>query len=188
VIATDVRRWLVPVALAAALMLAAGACARPAPATPTPDAAPAPDAPREAGEAEAGEAEAAEAEEVQIGYGTQRREHTTGAVSSVDMESASRQYATRIDELLQGRVAGVRVFRTATGVSVRIRGTNSFYGSSEPLYVIDGTPVVISPDGTLPVAAGDVARIDVLKDAGSTAIYGSRGANGVILIRTKRAH
>ena len=96
-------------------------------------------------------------------------------------------HVSRIEELIAGRVAGVHVERTATGVSLRIRGTNTVLGQTEPLVVLDGQPL---PQGARELALinpADVARIEVLKDAGATAFYGMRGANGVLLITTKRA-
>jgi TonB-dependent SusC/RagA subfamily outer membrane receptor len=91
----------------------------------------------------------------------------------------------RIEELLRGRFPGVEVVTLpGGGMSVRIRGASS--ASSEPLYVLDGTPVQPEPGGALRwLSPNDVAKIEVLKDIGSTAFYGSRGANGVILITTK---
>jgi TonB-dependent SusC/RagA subfamily outer membrane receptor len=91
----------------------------------------------------------------------------------------------RIEELLRGRFAGVEVIPLpGGGMSVRIRGASS--ASSEPLYVLDGTPVQPEPGGALRwLSPNDVAKIEVLKDIGATAFYGSRGANGVILITTK---
>jgi TonB-dependent SusC/RagA subfamily outer membrane receptor len=81
---------------------------------------------------------------------------------------------------------GVDVVRQGGGFRVLIRGMGSITASSEPLYVIDGLPLTSGTGGMLGISPNDVARIDVLKDAGSTAIYGSRGANGVILITTRR--
>ena len=95
-----------------------------------------------------------------------------------------------LEQLLAGRVTGVTVARgNRGGISIRIRGPASFYLSSEPLYVVDGTPVAPEADGTLTwLNPQDIASIIVVKDAASTAIYGVRGANGVIVIRTKGAH
>lgn len=93
----------------------------------------------------------------------------------------------RAEELLVGRFPGVEVLPIpGGGVSVRIRGTTSVSLSTEPLYVIDGMPINAEPGGALKwLAPQDIARIEVLKDIGSTAFYGVRGANGVILITTK---
>lgn len=128
---------------------------------------------------------------VAVGYGTQDREQVSGAVASVSGEQISRQRATSIEELIRGRVAGVQVLRKQNGeYSVRIRGAGSFVGSGEPLFVIDGIPLAEHNVSTTiaTMSPNDVARIDVLKDAGTTAIYGTRGANGVILITTRRSN
>jgi len=87
-------------------------------------------------------------------------------------------------------VAGVTVTRTADGgISVRIRGQSSFYGNTEPLFVIDGLPIQPGPGGSLlGINPHDIASIEVLKDAASMAFYGVRGANGVILIKTKHSN
>lgn len=133
---------------------------------------------------------AAAEEEVEVGYGTQSRDRITGAIDTVSGEEV-RQRRTTDDlyDLLEGNVAGVVVNRTASGLQVRIRGTSSIYGSNEPLYVIDGTPVDPGPDGVLyAVNPYDVESITVLKDAAATSIYGSRGGNGVILITTRRGN
>ena len=126
---------------------------------------------------------------VSVGYGTQSRRDLTGSVSSLSGADIDRWRATRVEELLQGRVAGLQVSRTPSGeLSVRIRGASSFMSDAEPLFVVDGMPLMTH--GIMSAVAGispqDIERIDVLKDAGSTAIYGTQGANGVILIRTKR--
>lgn len=95
-----------------------------------------------------------------------------------------------LEQLLAGRISGVTVTRaTQGGISVRIRGPASFYLSSEPLYVIDGAPVDAGPGGTLTwLNPQDIASIMVLKDPASTGMYGVRGANGVVVIRTKGSH
>jgi TonB-dependent SusC/RagA subfamily outer membrane receptor len=92
---------------------------------------------------------------------------------------------TRVEEMLVG-IPGVQVTMLARGYSVRIRGASSFYGSTEPLYVVDGMPLSGSANGLLGISPHDVRRIEVLKDAGSLAMYGVRGGNGVVLITTKR--
>ena len=116
-------------------------------------------------------------------------EHGASAVSTLTEEELDDTRVTRVEQLLMGRFPGVEVMRISGGdFSVRIRGAKSFIGDGEPLYVIDGMP--INSRGFRLVLAGispnDVARIDVLKDAGATASYGSQGGNGVILISTKR--
>ena len=93
-----------------------------------------------------------------------------------------------MEELFAGRFPGVEVLRVPSGgISIRIRGASTLMGSSEPLYIIDGAKVQSGPGGLLFLDPGDISKIEVLKDIGSTAIYGSEGANGVILITTKRA-
>jgi TonB-dependent SusC/RagA subfamily outer membrane receptor len=105
-------------------------------------------------------------------------------VTSEDIERAPGQ---SLEEILRGRVAGVSVSRTDGGISVRIRGVTSIYGSNEPLYVLDGVPITAGPGGTLTgIDPYDIESIEVLKDPADTALYGMRGANGVIIIKTKR--
>ena len=123
--------------------------------------------------------------ETEIGYGSQPRERVTGSISSVDEETVRRRQATTIDELLQN-VPGLVVSRSPGGFSVRIRGAGSFMGDGEPLFVVDGVALGSSSAGALAINPADVKRIEVLKDAAATAIYGVRGGNGVILITTKR--
>ena len=107
--------------------------------------------------------------------------------STVTAEDLDRQPGQPIEEVLMSRFPGVIVTRTAGGVSVRIRGTTSIYGSKEPLYVIDGVEIQAGPDGALNgINPHDIESIEVLKDAVSTALYGGRGANGVIVIKMKR--
>jgi TonB-dependent SusC/RagA subfamily outer membrane receptor len=124
--------------------------------------------------------------EVRVGYGSQNRADVSGAVATVRAEDLGREI-TSIEDLLQG-LAGVTVRRLPNGgISLRIRGSSSFSSSGEPLYVIDGVPIHAPPGQALMgVNVRDITRIDVLKDAGATAIYGSRGANGVVLIFTIR--
>ncbi|GAB3911913.1 TonB-dependent receptor [Larkinella knui] len=140
---------------------------------------------------------------VVVGYGTQKRSDITGAIASVPIEVKSQPVASA-ERLLQGAVAGAIVTQTSGqpggGVSVQIRGNNSITAGSDPLYVIDGFPInndyslndagvtngsKINPLSTLNTS--DIESIDVLKDASATAIYGSRGANGVVIITTKNA-
>lgn len=145
-------------------------------------------------------------EVVSVGLGTQLRRDVTGSVATVSTEALERGTPiTTLDQLLQGTVPGVHVNTASNapggGISVRIRGTASLGANSEPLYVIDGVPIE-NDESALPGSGGrdrtappnmlaalnpaDIERIDILKDASATAIYGSRGANGVILVTTKR--
>ncbi len=124
-------------------------------------------------------------EVVVVGYGTQKKSDLTGAIATVSQESYKEQPVTRVDQILQGRSAGVSVVNSsgAPGGSsqIRIRGANSINGNNDPLYVIDGFVGADYKD----VNPIDIESIQVLKDASSTAIYGSRGSNGVVLITTK---
>jgi TonB-dependent starch-binding outer membrane protein SusC len=106
-------------------------------------------------------------------------------LTSKDIERAPGQ---SIEEILKGRVAGVTVMRTDGGISVRIRGASSIYGNNEPLYVLDGVAIQPGAGGSLTgIDPYDIESIEVLKDPADTAMYGMRGANGVIVIKTKRA-
>lgn len=136
-----------------------------------------------------GEARGPEPERVEVGYGSQTRDQLTGSVTSLTAVDLERERVSRIEELLEDRVPGLMVSRRPDGsMSVRIRGTRSLIGGNEPLVVIDGTPITAYSvsQALTGLAPQSVERIDVLKDAGSTAAYGSRGANGVILITTRR--
>ena len=128
-------------------------------------------------------------ERVMVGYGAQDRGTVTGAINVLTEEQIGHLHHGRLVDVLRGRVPGLRVVRTPNGgESLRIRGQNSIMGSSEPLLVIDGLPILWNLSGALDsVNPADVERIDVLKDAGAAGIFGSRGANGVIIITTKRA-
>ena len=123
-------------------------------------------------------------EVVVVGYGTVKKSDLTGAVSSVNGESLAKTPAASLSNALQGKVAGVTVNsltgRPGAGAEVRIRGVGTVNGSS-PIYVVDG---VISDDINF-LSTSDIEHIEVLKDASATAIYGSRGANGVIIVTTK---
>jgi len=146
---------------------------------------------------------------VVIGYGTQKKSDLTGSISSINEEDLKATVVNSFEQALQGRAAGVQVFQNSGqpggGVSVRVRGTSSINSNAEPLYVIDGIQLggggeglavgfdwagggngqtAISPLAT--INPSDIISIEVLKDASATAIYGSRGANGVVLITTKR--
>ncbi len=128
----------------------------------------------------------------------QRADRSVGGISAaaatnvdwssvIGEEEAEGQPYANMEELLRGQVAGVDVLERGDGsMSVRIRGASSFMGGNEPLYVIDGMPMPQGdPRGLTGLNLHDIARIEVLKDADAKALYGSRGANGVILISTK---
>jgi TonB-dependent starch-binding outer membrane protein SusC len=125
-------------------------------------------------------------EVVVIGYGVQKKADITGALTSISPKEFAGQPVTRLDQILQGRAAGVQVSNVggAPGgaVRIRVRGANSILGDNNPLYVVDG---YIGADFTT-INPNDIETLQVLKDASSTAIYGSRGANGVIIITTKK--
>jgi TonB-dependent SusC/RagA subfamily outer membrane receptor len=107
---------------------------------------------------------------------------------SVSEEDLRRTRVGRAEELLESRFPGVQLVRVAGGgFTVRIRGLSTFYGSGEPLFVVDGMPIHRRPgDALLGINPNDIVRIQVLKDIGSTAAYGLQGANGVVLITTRR--
>jgi TonB-dependent SusC/RagA subfamily outer membrane receptor len=108
-------------------------------------------------------------------------------VNSATKEDWKGQSPARAEELFIGRFPGVQVLQSGGGLIIRIRGANSINGSNEPLYVIDDMPIEPGPGGALVgINPQDIEKIEVLKDAGSTGLYGSRGANGVVLIRTVR--
>jgi TonB-linked SusC/RagA family outer membrane protein len=143
-----------------------------------------------------------------IGYGTVKKSDLTGAVSSIKEADFNKGVSASVDQLLQGTTPGLNIQQSSSepggGVNVRIRGNNSINAGTSPLYVIDGFP--IDNSGNLPASSGegglapnqtprnplnslnpaDIASVEVLKDASATAIYGSRAANGVILITTKK--
>jgi len=137
-----------------------------------------------------------------VGYGTQNKRDVTGAISTVPKENLN-QVSSSVDNLLRGSAPGVQVTQSSgqpgASASIRIRGGNSITGGNEPLYVIDGFPVY-NDNASVSTGAGsganvnalstinpsDIESIEILKDASSTAIYGSRGANGVIIITTKK--
>ena len=148
-------------------------------------------------------------EVVVVGYGTQKKSDLTGSLASVSGDQLKSMMTTSLDQALQGRVAGVQVTTNSGqpggGISVRIRGANSINGSNEPLYVVDGIPISGDAGGTAvgfdwagggngqtavsalaTINPADIVSVEVLKDASATAIYGSRAANGVVLITTKR--
>lgn len=125
---------------------------------------------------------------VVVGYGTQKRRDITGAVSSVSGNELDKVPVQNVEQALQGRLAGVQV-TTSEGSpgsmpSIKIRGGGSITQSNEPLYVVDGVP---QTEGLNFLDPTDVESVDILKDASATAIYGARGANGVVLVTTKKA-
>lgn len=127
-------------------------------------------------------------EVVVVGYGTQKKSDLTGSVASVGAEQITQVPSSRVDQVLQGRAAGVQVTQVSgapgAGTAIRVRGGNSITGSNEPLWVIDG--IVVGTNFNLNnINANDIESIEILKDASSIAIYGSRGANGVVLVTTK---
>lgn len=144
-------------------------------------------------------------EVVVVGYGSVRKSDATGAVTSVTEEDFNKGVITSPEQLIQGRAAGVQITTSSgepgAGVNIRIRGTSSVRGGNNPLFVVDGVPLSggdVSAGGSAGAIGSsqasnplnflnpnDIASIDILKDASATAIYGSRGANGVVLITTK---
>lgn len=127
---------------------------------------------------------------VVIGYGTQRKEAVTGSVASINGDRLREVPAPNITQALQGRIAGVEFAQTNTKpgstMQIRIRGQRSLTASNDPLIVLDGIPFAGAITDVAGINTNDVKSIEVLKDASATAIYGSRGANGVILITTNR--
>ncbi|OWK72702.1 SusC/RagA family protein [Pedobacter sp. AJM] len=131
---------------------------------------------------------AAELEQVVVvGYGTQRKEAVTGSVANISGEKVREVPAPNIAQAIQGRVAGVNISQTSTKpgatMQILIRGARSLSASNDPLVVLDGIPF---PGSIGDINPNDIKSIDILKDASATAIYGSRGANGVILLTTNR--
>ena len=125
-------------------------------------------------------------EVVVVGYGTQRAEAVTGSVASISGDVLREVPAGNITQALQGRLPGVEFSQTSSrpgaSMQIRIRGTRSLTASNDPLVVLDGIPY----PGTIgDINPNDIQSIDILKDASATAIYGSRGANGVVLVTTK---
>ncbi|MFD1757585.1 SusC/RagA family TonB-linked outer membrane protein [Rufibacter sediminis] len=125
-------------------------------------------------------------EVVVVGYGTQRAEAVTGSVASISAEEITKVPSGNITQALQGRLPGVEFTQSSSqpgaSMQIRIRGTRSISGGNDPLVVLDGIPF---PGAISDINPNDINSIDILKDASATAIYGSRGANGVILITTK---
>lgn len=136
-------------------------------------------------------------EVIVVGYGVQKRSDLTGSIASVSSKEIKAVVVTSADQALQGRAPGVQVVQNSSapgaGTTVRIRGGNSIQGGNEPLYVIDGIPIYndngatgAAVNGLSSISPGDIESMEILKDASATAIYGSRGANGVVIITTKR--
>lgn len=141
-------------------------------------------------------------EVVVVGYGEVKKRDITGSVASIKQSDLKAQPINSFDQALQGRVAGVQITQASNapggGITIRVRGGNSISASNDPLYVIDGFPVTnpapasgashsaIFANPLASINPNDVESIEVLKDASATAIYGSRGANGVVLVTTKR--
>jgi TonB-linked SusC/RagA family outer membrane protein len=138
---------------------------------------------------------------VAVGYGTRERADLSSAVSSVDASELANQPVASVDAALQGKTTGVQVVQNAgnpgNAVTVRVRGAASVSASNDPLYVIDGVPLIASDISQLDAGGQGIAaisalnldevdRVDILKDAAAASIYGSRGSNGVVLITTKR--
>lgn len=148
-------------------------------------------------------------ETVVVGYGAMRRSDLTGSLTSVKIDDETAAKSSSIDQMLEGRAAGVQVLSDSSnpdaGVTIRVRGIASFSGNTDPLYVVDGvivegaaqsvttmsvgsfTNAVEQTNGLAGINPQDIASIEILKDASATAIYGSQGANGVVLITTKSA-
>ncbi|MBQ7877057.1 MAG: TonB-dependent receptor [Bacteroidales bacterium] len=149
-------------------------------------------------------------ETVVVGYGSMRKSDLTGSVASVKVDEQLASQSSSLDQLLMGRASGVQILSNNAspdaGVQIRIRGANSFNGKNEPLYVVDG--IIVNAESTslttftqgasnsssdeevnglMGINPQDIANIEILKDASATAIYGSQGANGVVLITTKVA-
>lgn len=138
-------------------------------------------------------------EVVVVGYGTQKKADITGAIATMEAEGIEERPLARVDQALVGQMAGVRVQQTSgvpgKGFRIQVRGTGSITANNEPLYVIDGFPLEVSPQNASGgfstgnpldnINPNDIASIQVLKDASAAAIYGSRAANGVVIITTK---
>ncbi|WP_040625705.1 SusC/RagA family TonB-linked outer membrane protein [Mucilaginibacter paludis] len=125
-------------------------------------------------------------EVIVLGYGTKKKSDVTGSVASLNSDEIIKSKAPNAQEAIQGRLPGVDVKRSSgkpgADMTIEIRGVNSIYGNTQPLYVVDGIPVASIND----INPSDIERMDVLKDASSTAIFGSRGANGVVIVTTKK--
>ncbi|MDO6492373.1 MAG: TonB-dependent receptor [Cellulophaga sp.] len=124
-------------------------------------------------------------EVVIVGYGSKKKSLVTGAISSIDSKDIKSTSGQRVEQVLQGRTSGVTVSSSSgapgSGAKIRIRGAGSS-GNSDPLYIVDG----MKTSSIVDIAPGDIANLEILKDAASAAIYGTEGANGVVIITTKR--
>ncbi len=129
-------------------------------------------------------------EVVLVGYGTQKKGEVTGAIETVTAEQLSIVQVSSSIDAIKGQIAGVDVQSTGgrpgQNPTVRIRGRRSISASNDPLYVVDGIPLIDGPNSMADINPDDIASMQVLKDAAATAVYGSRGANGVILVSTNR--
>lgn len=126
-------------------------------------------------------------EVVVVGYGTVKKSDLTGAISGINQKEIEARPVANALEAMQGKVAGVDISsneRPGTVGDITIRGVRSLTASNSPIYVVDGIPLITG--GIDNINPGDIESIDVLKDASATAIYGSRGANGVVIITTKQ--
>ena len=124
---------------------------------------------------------------VQVGYGTQDRRDVNAAVSSATGEKMRTNSPRTVVDMLVGRFPGVEVRALPNGsASIRIRGSRSFKATDEPLIVVDGIPQHVGAQALMDMSPQDVQSIEVLKDAAASSVFGSRGANGVILISTRR--
>jgi TonB-dependent starch-binding outer membrane protein SusC len=125
---------------------------------------------------------------VQVGYGSQDKRDVTAAVNSASGDKLRSNSPRTVADMLVGRFPGVEVRQLSNGTaSIRIRGSRSFSSPEEPLIVVDGIPQVNGGQMLIDLSPRDVESIDVLKDAAATSVFGSRGANGVILISTRKA-
>lgn len=127
-------------------------------------------------------------DKISIGYGEVDKNNFAGSASSITRENIRNAQYTRIEDLLRAEVPGIQIIGQGASMSIRMRGPSTIMGNQEPLVVVDGVPLSQGTgiSGLATIVPADVERIDVLKDAGAAAIYGSRGANGVILITTRR--
>lgn len=130
-------------------------------------------------------------EVVVVSYGTQKKREITGAISDIDADKLKDQPVGQLLNKLQGRLAGVQISQTSgtpgQGMSIKIRGAASIGAGNNPLYVIDGVPIVGGAFGIGNINPNEIENISVLKDASAASLYGSRAANGVVLITTKKA-